>query len=115
MLNLLPIARLSIDSGGIGMNLAENLSRDYAQVVGETFSTQSKERWATDFKILLQHGHVELPLERELLAEIHSIERHVTDAGRPVFESDTTKGHADRGRSCSRASANAPSPRRRPT
>lgn len=96
MLDLLPIARLSIDSGGIGMNLAENLSRDYPQVIAETFTTQSKERWATDFKILLQHGNAELPLDRELLAEVHSIERHITQAGRPVFESTATKGHADR-------------------
>ena len=36
------------------MNLAENLSRDYPQVVPEAFSNESKERWATDFKTLLQ-------------------------------------------------------------
>ena len=45
LLDVLPIARLSLDSGGIGMHLAENLWRDYPQVVAETFSTESKERW----------------------------------------------------------------------
>lgn len=98
LLDVLPIARLSIDSGGIGMNLAENLERDYPQVVAETFSPTTKERWATDFKILLQRRNVELRLDRELLTEIHSVERRVTAAGRPVFEAPRTaaKGHADR-------------------
>jgi hypothetical protein len=49
----LPVARLSIDRSGIGMNLAENLSREFPQVVGENFTNEAKERWATDFKILL--------------------------------------------------------------
>ena len=97
MLETLPIARLSIDSGGIGMNLAENLERDYPQVIGETFTPASKERWATDFKILLQRRAVELPRDRDLVVQIHSIERRVTDAGRVTFGAPTTsKGHADR-------------------
>lgn len=97
MLEVLPIARLSIDSGGIGMNLAENLSRDYPQVVSETFTPGAKERWATELKILLQRRAVELPRDRDLVAQIHAIERRVTDAGRVTFGAPTTaKGHADR-------------------
>ena len=53
MLGTLPIGRLSIDQTGIGMHLAENLGRDFGQVVPETFTNESKEIWATDFKILL--------------------------------------------------------------
>lgn len=97
MLDVLPIARLSIDRGGIGMNLAENLERDYPQVVPETFSPTAKERWATDLKILLQRRDVELPLDRELLTEVHTIERRVSPSGRPIFEAPkSAKGHADR-------------------
>ncbi len=58
-LETVPVARLSIDRSGIGMNLAENLARDYPQVVPEIFTNESKERWATDFKILLQRRDVE--------------------------------------------------------
>ena len=54
LLGTLPVARLSIDRSGIGMNLAENLARDFPQVVGENVTSDTKERWATDFKILLQ-------------------------------------------------------------
>ena len=42
------------------MNLAENLTRDFPQVVGENFTNEAKERWATDFKILLQRRDVTL-------------------------------------------------------
>src|SRR4030095_8138260 len=66
ILEMLPVARLSIDRSGIGMNLAENLARDYPQVVGENFTNDSKERWCTDFKILLQHRDVLLPRRRDL-------------------------------------------------
>lgn len=97
MLELLPIARLSIDSGGIGMHLAENLARDYPQVVREKFSAESKERWATDLKLLMQRRLVELPRDRDLIRQLHSIERHAGAAGRVAIDAPSTRrGHADR-------------------
>jgi phage FluMu gp28-like protein len=97
LLDVLPIARLSLDAGGIGMHLAENLCRDYPQVVPETFSTESKERWATDLKIALQRKDVDLPLDRELLAQIHSVERRQNASGRLSFDAPSgAQGHADR-------------------
>lgn len=99
MLNILPIGRLSIDQNGIGMHLAENLSRDFGQVVPETFSNESKEIWATDFKILLQRKDVVLPKDRQLVAQIHSIKRRLTPTGKPSFEPEREeigRGHADR-------------------
>ncbi len=98
MLNTLPIARLSIDRGGIGMNLTENLSRDYPQVVGENFTNDTKERWATDFKILLQHRNIDLPKDRNLISQIHGIKRKVLPSGKVSFDADWSAkgGHADR-------------------
>jgi len=97
MMNTLPIARLSIDKSGIGMNLAENLGCAYPQVVGEVFTNASKERWCTDFKILLQRRDVDLPRDRELVAQIHSIKRRVLPSGNVTFEAERTRrGHADR-------------------
>jgi phage FluMu gp28-like protein len=97
LLETVPIARLSIDRGGIGMNLSENLARDYPQVVGENFSNESKERWATDFKILLQRRNVVLPRQRELVGQLHSIKRRVLPSGKIAFEAERTdKGHADK-------------------
>ena len=97
LLETLPIARLSIDNSGIGMNLAENLARDYPMVVPENFTGPAKERWATDFKILLQRRMVELPRDRELVGQIHSIKKRVLPSGNVSFDADRTgEGHADR-------------------
>jgi phage FluMu gp28-like protein len=97
MLELLPIARFSIDRMGIGMNLAENLSRDYDCVVPEAFSNESKERWVTDFKILLQRRKVTLPKDRDLVGQIHSIEKKVLPSSKVSYDAKrTSQGHADR-------------------
>jgi phage FluMu gp28-like protein len=99
MLELLPIARLAIDQSGIGMHLAENLRRDFPQVVPETFTNESKEVWANDFKILLQRQDVVLPKDRELVAQIHSVKKRLTPSGKPSFEverDEVGRGHADR-------------------
>jgi len=96
MMNTLPIARLSVDRSGIGMNLAENLGRAFPQVVGEAFTNASKERWATDFKILLQRRDVDLPRDRELVAQLHSIKRRVLPSGNVSDDAErTNRGHVD--------------------
>ena len=80
------------------MNLAENLARDYPQVVTEVFSNESKERWATDFKMLLQRKDIVLPRDRELVGQVHSIKRRVLPSGKVSFDAErsTRGGHADR-------------------
>jgi phage FluMu gp28-like protein len=97
LLSSVSIARLSIDRSGIGMNLAENLGRDFPQVVGENFTNESKERWATDFKILLQRRDVVLPRDREMVGQIHSIKRRVLPSGKVSFDAErNARGHADK-------------------
>src|SRR5207302_390927 len=81
LLNTLPIARLSIDRTGIGANLAENLAREFPQVVEETFTSESKERWCTDLKILLQRRAILLPKHRDIVAQLHSVKRRVLPSG----------------------------------
>ena len=105
MLEILPIARLSIDSNGIGMHLAENLSREYPEVVvSEDFTGPNKETWCTDFKIRLQKKLVRMPRNRELIAQIHSIKKSVTPGGRVTFDAERdAKGHADKFWSCALA------------
>jgi len=93
----LPIARLSIDRSGIGMHLAENLARDYPQVVAENFTNQSKERWVMDLKLLMQSRRIRLPRDRALVSQIHSIRRSVRASGAVSFDAErTASGHADR-------------------
>jgi phage FluMu gp28-like protein len=80
------------------MNLAENLARDFPQVVPENFTNETKERWATDFKILLQRREVALPRDRDLVAQIHSIKKRVLGSGKVAFDAERSArgGHADR-------------------
>ena len=98
LLGSLPIARLSVDRSGIGMNLAENLTRDFPQVAAENFTNEAKERWATDLKILLQRRDIALPRDRDLVAQVHSIKRRVLPSGKVSFDAERTGrgGHADR-------------------
>jgi phage FluMu gp28-like protein len=96
LLEHVPISRLSIDNTGVGMHLAENLARDYPQVVPEPFSTESKERWCTQLKLLLQRQDVALPKDRRLVGELHSIKRRVLPSGKVGFDSEHQDGgHAD--------------------
>lgn len=105
MLEILPIARLSIDSNGIGMQLAENLAREFPEVVvPEDFTGPNKETWCTDFKIRLQKKLVRMPRDRELISQIHSIKKSVTPGGRVTFDAERdAKGHADKFWSCALA------------
>jgi phage FluMu gp28-like protein len=102
MLTILPVARLSIDNTGIGMNLAENVAREYLEVVVlEDFTRTNKEVWCTDFKIRLQKKLVKMPRDRDLIAQIHSIKKHVTAGGQVTFDAERdAKGHADMFWSC---------------
>ncbi len=98
MLEALPVVRLSIDKSGIGMHLAENLARDFPQVVPEAFSNESKERLATNMKILMQRRDIVLPRDRGLVGEIHSIKRRILPSGKVSFDAERTVrgGHADK-------------------
>lgn len=97
LLSVLPVARLSIDRSGIGMNLAENLERDFPQVVAENFTNEAKERWATDFKILLQRRDVVLPRDRNLVGQVHAIKRRGLPSGKVSFDAErNARGHADK-------------------
>ena len=97
MLETLPVVRLSVDKSGIGMHLAENLSASFPQVQSETFTNESKERLATNMKILLQHRDVVLPRDRGLVGQLHAIKRRVLPSGKVSFDAERTgKGHADR-------------------
>lgn len=93
MMEALPIARLSIDEQGIGMQLAEQMAERFgSRVQKATFTLQNKETWATDLKILIEGHKISLPRDRDLLTQTHSI-RRVVIAGKPRFDSESNAGH----------------------
>jgi phage FluMu gp28-like protein len=96
LLDTVPIARFSIDKGGIGRHLTENLQRDFPNVIGETATNDSKERWVTNVKILLQQGKITIPRERALVSEFHRITRRISASGKAIYEAPRDhSGHAD--------------------
>ena len=96
ILDVLPIKGLLIDENGLGMQLAENLSRGTC-AEGVTFTNASKEMWAVRTKIELEQGHVPIPVDRDLSQQIHSIKKKVTAAKNNVFDTEANeKHHADR-------------------
>ncbi|WP_394834512.1 hypothetical protein LVJ94_49255 [Pendulispora rubella] len=97
VLKVLPIARMSIDRNGIGMHLAENLEREFPQVVPENSTNENKERWAIDLKILMQRRDVAMPRERVLIAQIHQIQKRILPSGKVSFDAErNANGHADK-------------------
>ncbi len=97
-LRQLPITSLLIDRNGIGMNLAENLGRDFpGKAQGVDFTNASKTLWATDAKMLIQQRKTPLPVDRDLAYQIHSIKRLVTPAKNLSFDTARNeKHHADK-------------------
>lgn len=97
-LEVLPIHTMLIDKNGLGMNLAENLSRRFpAKVRGFEFTNPSKKLLATDTKMFFQAGRAPIPKSRDLAYQIHSIRRKVSASGVFIFDTEASeKHHADK-------------------
>ncbi len=96
-LDVLPILQLLIDRNGIGMQLAENLTRAYGgRAQGVDFTNATKESWAVEVKVRMERGELPLPLDRDIAYQVHSIKKTVTAAKNNVFDTASNeKHHAD--------------------
>ncbi len=97
-LTSLPIVGMLIDRNGLGMNLAENLSKRFpGKAVGADFTNATKQLWATDAKMLAQQRKTPLPMDRDIAYQIHSIKRMVTPSKNLTFDTERNeKHHADK-------------------
>lgn len=78
--------RVSIDATGVGAVIAEQLTSKYGGIVESiVFDRVQKETWATKFKGDMQSGKITFPRKRELLSQIHTIERKKSEAGNYLF------------------------------
>ena len=96
--NRLPVVGGEIDRNGLGMQLAENMSKEFPyKVRGVDFTNESKKLWATDAKMLFQKRKVPIPADRDLAYQIHSIKKIVSAAKNLIFDTDRNeKHHADK-------------------
>lgn len=94
----LNVSKMLIDKNGLGMNLAENLEKEFpSQVEGAQFTNETKKLWATALKMKFQQKRVPIPVDRDLAYQIHSIKRLVTPSKNLVFDTERNeKHHADK-------------------
>lgn len=95
----LPITPLYVDQTGLGMQMAESLSKRFPnRVIRENFNVGNKVRWCGDFKIGLERKMIKLPKRRDVVSHIHAIRRKISQHGNVIFDVDSTDrsaGHAD--------------------
>jgi len=91
------VKRIAIDSTGIGMPVAEKLAAVYGdRVMSVHFTASIKETLVSRTKLLLMDGKLTLPLERNVVAQMQSVEKQVTGSGNVIYNAPRAHGsHAD--------------------
>jgi phage FluMu gp28-like protein len=98
VMDRLPVIRVAIDSFGIGMQFAEQAVRRWGVRAQQAeFTNPNKELWANEVKVRFQRQELPIPLERDLVYQIHSVRRKITETKTQVFDVEATeKHHADK-------------------
>lgn len=98
IIDTLPITQFLIDQNGLGMQLAENMTKRFrSKVQGVDFTNASKELWAVELKVQMEDANIPLPIDRDLGYQIHSIKRKVTAAKNVQFDTEgSSRHHADK-------------------
>lgn len=94
LLENFPIKKLAIDSGGLGMNLAENLHEKYrGRVEMIELQLDWKARAAQVLRIRFEQLLLAIPDHEDLKRQIGSIKKKVSDSGMIRFDADKNKDH----------------------
>lgn len=92
--------RVYIDAGGLGMERAEDLEREFLGTVrGIDFSANHvKRRMVEGLRLAIERGYAGIhPGDRTTLVELHSIRKKLSSHGHISYTADRTDdGHADR-------------------
>jgi len=97
IIEILPFTKVLIDQNGLGMQLAENLTKSTGIAEGVDFTNSTKELWAVEARIQAERAKTILPLNREIAYQIHSIKKKITAAKNNVFDTErNAKHHADK-------------------
>ena len=93
------LTKFGVDYNGIGRNIAEDLEElSYDTVVKLNFNNNAwKEEACRRFKLRLDNTAIDLPTDRTLLTQIHSIKRVLLPGGLWRFDTEkNTKHHGDK-------------------
>ena len=95
-LTSLPIHRMCIDGTGLGMDLAERLEKKYPRQVEKcTFTQEFKEVLANGAWLAFDRREYQLPPDKDLQIQIHSIRKIVTAGKHARFDGGTENSHCD--------------------
>lgn len=88
---------IAIDATGIGMPVAEKLTALYGDMVAPLhFTAALKETLVSNTKLLLMDERLTLPLERNVISQMQSLEKQVTGSGNVIYNAPRAGGsHAD--------------------
>jgi phage FluMu gp28-like protein len=97
LITRLPFTNVLVDQNGIGAQLAENLMNKTGKTWGVDFTNPTKEVWAVEARLQAERGNTPLPLDRDIVYQIHSIKKTTTAAKNNVFDTERNeKHHADK-------------------
>jgi len=93
--------KVLIDKGAIGMQLAEDLERDFLQVEGVQFTVNFKNELVTNCKKVMEQGKFKMYEDRKIINAFHKIKRTVTSSNNINFDSNRdSDGHSDESWAC---------------
>jgi len=93
------LEKLCMDATGLGMNMSENLGNKYRIVESVEFTNAIKAKMVKKVKIFFEDIRLLLPDDYDLVKQIHSIRRTITENSNEKFDTDKVKRlghHADR-------------------
>jgi len=99
VLGLRSVRRCCIDSGGLGMQIAEAAIEDFGahRVEACTFTTLLKQELAGGLRVAVEEGSIRIPVDEGIRNDWHGVERSVSTAGHDRYTASRAEGsHADR-------------------
>ena len=93
------VRRMCIDATGMSMQLGEDLVREFGAYTVDpiNFTPGMKEQMAGKMRARMEEGRVEIPADKAIRDDLHSVEKSVTQHGRITLRSPREGGsHADR-------------------
>ena len=99
LLTLRKVRRCCIDAGGLGMQLAEQAVERFGdhRVESVVFTAALKSQLAGALRIAVEAGRLRIPCDERIVADWHSVQRTITEAGHFRLAAPRREGsHADR-------------------
>lgn len=93
------VRRCCIDASGIGLHLSERLVERFGAhcILPVVFTMATKGRMASTLRIQAERGALQIPADRQIADDWHSVTRRTGAGGNVRFEADRgANGHADR-------------------